>query len=74
MIPQRSDQVERDNRSDLNRLMRRGRSVVERAIGHVKENHRIGIRYEKLAKSFMGMLKLAFLRRYLAILDPSDRA
>lgn len=74
VIPQRSDQIEREGRRGLNTLVYRGRNVVERVIGHLKENRRVGTRFEKLAASFMGMLKLAFLRRYLAILDPSDRA
>ncbi len=74
MIPQRSDQIEREGRRGLNRLVYRGRNVVERTIEHRKENRRIGTRFEKLATSFLGMLKLAFMRRYLAILDPSDTA
>lgn len=74
VIPQRSDQVEREGRRGLNHLVCRGRNVVERTIGHLKENRRIGTRFEKLATAFMGMLKLASLRRYLAILDPSDTA
>ena len=74
VIPQRSDQIEREGRRGLNRLVYRGRNVVERTIGHLKENRRIGTRFEKLANAFLGMLKLAFLRRYLALLDPSDTA
>ena len=74
VIPQRSDQIAREGRRGLNRLVYRGRNVVERTIGHLKENRRIGTRFEKLATAFIGMLKLAFLRRYLAILDPSDTA
>ena len=74
VIPQRSDQIEREGRRRFNALVYRGRNVVERVIGHLKENRRIGTRFEKLATSFLGMLKLAFLRKYLAILDPSDSA
>lgn len=74
VIPLRSDQIESEGRRGLNRLVYRGRNVVERTIGHLKENRRIGTRLEKLASSFLGMLKLAFLRRDLAILEPSDTA
>lgn len=74
VIPQRSNQIEYEGDRGLNRLVYRGRNVVERAIGHLKENRRITTRFEKLATSFLAMLKLAFLRRYLAILDPSNRA
>ena len=74
VIPQRSDQIEREGRRGLNRMVYRGRNVVERTIGHLKENRRIRTRFEKLATSFLGMLKLAFLRRHLAIPDPPDTA
>jgi len=74
VIPQRSDQVKYEGQRGLNKVVYRGRNVVERTIGHLKENRRIATRFEKLATSFLGMLKLAFLRRYLALLDPSDRA
>lgn len=62
VIPQRSDQVEREGRRGLNRLVHRGRNVVERTIGHLKENCRIATRFEKLATTFLGMIKLGFLR------------
>lgn len=74
VIPQRSDQIEYEGKRGLNKVVYRGRNVVERTIGHLKENRRIAMRFEKLGSSFLGMLKLAFLRRYLAILDLSDRA
>ena len=51
----------------------RGRAVVEQCVGWLKENRRIGTRFEKLAVNFHGMLQLAMMRRYLRILF-SDRA
>jgi len=74
VIPLRSNQTAQVGHHGLNKLVYRGRNVVERTIGHLKENRRIGTRFEKLASAFLGMLKLAFIRRYLAIIDPSDRA
>jgi len=74
VIPQRSNQIEYEGPRGLNRLIYRGRNVVERTIGHLKENRRITTRFKKLATSFLAMLKLAFLRRYLATLDPSNTA
>lgn len=50
------------------------RSRVERAIGHLKENRRLGTRYEKLALNFVAFTKLAFMLKYLRVLDPSDKA
>jgi transposase len=43
----------------------RQRNVVERLIGWLKESRRIFARYEKTALNFGGMLKLAFIQRYL---------
>lgn len=43
----------------------RRRNIVERLIGWLKESRRICSRFEKTAKNFGGMLKLAFIRQYL---------
>jgi transposase len=37
----------------------------ERLVGWLKEHRRIGTRYEKLATSFLVMVKLAFICRQL---------
>jgi transposase len=49
------------------------RAAVEQSIGWVKEHRRIATRFEKLAVSFLAMIKLAFIRFYLK-LDSSDPA
>lgn len=41
------------------------RASVEQSIGWIKECRRIATRYEKLAVSFMSMIKLAFMRFYM---------
>ena len=51
----------------------RRRCVVEQCVGWLKENRRIGTRFEKLAVHFHGMLQLAMIKRYLRVLF-SDRA
>jgi transposase len=43
----------------------RDRNVVERLIGWLKESRRLFSRFEKTALNFGGMIKLAFIRRYL---------
>jgi transposase len=43
----------------------RERNIVERLIGWLKENRRIFARFEKTAKNFGGMIKMAFIRCYL---------
>jgi transposase len=46
----------------------RGRNVVERLVGWLKESRRIFSRFEKTAKNFGGMIKLAFIQRSLRII------
>lgn len=43
------------------------RSIVECLIGWLKECRRIGTRYEKTAINFAGMVRLAFIHRYLRL-------
>lgn len=77
VIPQRSDQVRRDGRFVLDLRAYKRRARVEQCVGWLKENRRVGTRYDKLATSFLSFVNLAIIRRYLRILapnDPSDRA
>jgi transposase len=46
----------------------RGRNVVERCVGRLKEMRRIGTRYEKLAGSYEAMLTLGMAVLYLRAL------
>lgn len=46
----------------------RNRCVVEQCVGWLKENRRIGTRFEKLAINFHAMLQLAIIKRYLKLL------
>ena len=45
----------------------RDRNIVERLIGWLKENRRIFSRFEKTAKNYAGMIKMAFIHRYLRL-------
>ena len=45
----------------------RDRNIVERLIGWLKECRRVFSRYEKTAKNFAGMIRLAFIQRYLRL-------
>lgn len=77
VIPQRSDQVRHEGKRPLDRRTYKKRARVEQCVGWLKENRRVGTRYDKLATSFQAFLNLAIIRRYLRILapeDPSDRA
>jgi transposase len=49
------------------------RATIEQSIGWLKEYRRIATRFEKLALSFLAMVKLAFMKYYLKI-HSSDTA
>ena len=66
VIPTRKDQ-RRSRHFDKSAYRRR--NVVERCLNWLKESRRIGTRYEKLAVTFMGMIKLAMIRRCHKVLD-----
>lgn len=70
VIPSKANQ-ERDPNFDKEAYVKR--NIVERCIGWLKEARRIATRYEKLAVSFLAMIKLEIIRRIL-LLDLPDRA
>ena len=45
----------------------RERNIIERLIGWLKESRRIFSRFEKTAVNFGGMIKMAFIQRYLRL-------
>lgn len=69
VIPTRSDQP----RERMNKKKYRGRNVVERCIGWLKESRRVATRYEKLAAHYLAMVTLAMIQRCLRLLGPSNR-
>lgn len=67
VIPSK-DSDNRENRIvEFDREAYRRRNIVERLIGWLKESRRIFSRFEKTAKNFAGMLKMAFIQRYLRL-------
>lgn len=68
VIPTRKDQ----ERQRLNKRKYRRRNVVERCISWLKWCRRVATRYEKLAESFLGMVKLAMIQRCFRLLEPSN--
>ena len=65
VIPSKANE-DRDARPvEFDRESYRGRNIVERLIGWLKESRRIFSRFEKTAKNFGGFLKMAFIHRYL---------
>ena len=67
VIPYPSNQTDRSlaPAGGFDRAAYRRRNVVERCVGWLKAARRVATRFEKLAVSFLGMLKLAVLARYL---------
>jgi transposase len=65
VIPSQENQDRSLRGVKFNRRLYRKRNIVERLIGWLKENRRIFSRFEKTAKNFGGMLKMAFIRRHL---------
>jgi transposase len=69
VIPQRSDQDGgRGGCRAFDRIAYRGRNAIERCVGRLKECRRVATRYDKLVSSFLAILKMAVIERYLRIL------
>jgi len=65
VIPSKENE-DRDARPvPFDKELYRRRNVVERLIGWLKESRRIFSRFEKTAKNFGGMIKMAFIQQYL---------
>ena len=65
VIPSKSNE-DRDMRTvTFDPQAYRERNIVERLIGWLKECRRVFSRFEKTAKNFGGMIKMAFIQHYL---------
>lgn len=74
VIPQRKDQRahQRGRPPKFDREAYRGRNVVERCVGWLKECRRMATRHEKLAVSYLAVVELSIIQRYLRILRPAS--
>ena len=68
VIPTASNQDPDKRLIDFDRDAYRDRNIIERLIGWLKECRRIFSRFEKTAKNFAGMIKMAFIERYFKLL------
>ena len=67
VIPSKANE-DRDARPvTFDREAYRNRNIIERLIGWLKECRRIFARYEKTAKNFGGMIRMACIQRYLRL-------
>lgn len=65
VIPSKTNEVPDARPVAFDPVAYRGRNIVERLIGWLKECRRVFSRFEKTAKNFAGMIRLAFIQRYL---------
>ena len=68
VIPSKTDEDRDARHVEFDKEAYRRRNIVERLIGWLKESRRIFSRFEKTAKNFGGMIKMAFIHRYLRLL------
>ena len=67
-IPSKSNEDPSKRSVEFDREIYRQRNIIERLVGWLKESRRIFSRFEKTATNFGGMIKLAFIRRYLRLM------
>jgi len=67
VIPSKANEDRGDRPVVFDKDQYRDRNIVERLIGWLKECRRIFSRFEKTAKNFAGMIKMAFIQRYLKL-------
>jgi transposase len=68
VIPSKENEVREARPVEFDREAYRRRSIVECLIGWLKECLRVFSRFEKAAKNFGGMIKMAFIQRYLRLI------
>lgn len=67
VIPSKCNQDRATRPVTFDKRAYRDRNIVERLIGWLKECRRVFSRYEKTAKNFAGMVRMAFIQRYLRL-------
>jgi transposase len=70
VIPSKINENREDRLVLFDKEAYRNRNIIERLIGWLKESRRVLTRFEKTAKNYLGMLKVAFMHRYLRLLCP----
>lgn len=72
VIPSKSNEDRAARLVEFDREAYRDRNIVERLIGWLRECRRIFSRFEKTAVNFGGMIKMAFIERYLRLNIQTD--
>ena len=68
VIPSKENEDRSTRPVEFDSAAYRKRSIVECLIGWLKECRRVLTRFEKSAKNFGGMVKMAFIQRYLRLI------
>ena len=72
VIPSKKNE-DRDRRLvEFDKPSYRRRGIIEQMIGWLKECRRVATRFEKLARNYLSIVKLAMIGRYLRIIAPWD--
>jgi len=67
VIPSKANEDPNDRVVKFDRQAYRSRNIIERLIGWLKESRRILTRFEKTAQNYLGMIRVAFIHRYLRL-------
>jgi transposase len=70
VIPSKENEDRSARRVEFDKDSYRRRAIVENLIGWLKECRRVFSRFEKTAKIFGGIIKTAFIERYLRLTFP----
>ena len=68
VIPSKSNEDREARGIEFDGDAYRSRNIIERLIGWLKESRRIFARFEKTAKNYAGMIRMAFIHRYFRLL------
>lgn len=68
VIPSKENEDRAARLAPFDREAYRDRNIVERLIGWLKECRRVFSRFEKTATNFAGMIRMAFIQRYLRLI------
>ena len=67
VIPSKENEDRSARPVEFDKEAYRRRSIVENLIGWLKKSRRVFSCFEKTAKNFGGMIKIAFIQRYLRL-------
>jgi transposase len=72
IIPSKSNEDRSSRIVQFDETQYRRRSIIEQLIGWLKECRRVATRFEKRARHYLSMVKLAMIGRYLRKIAPAN--